>query len=136
MSSCFLTIRLSSQCILVIPRDNWKTLLFRKVYCYHCFFSTTMFFLCLKQMIWKKSIFYFFISAITLQYLLIPKWSSHLSYLLYLILTSYIFSYQFYLIVHTFLHKWKGFKRLITSLEAYFSNTVFIFLQLVYVNKE
>ena len=42
-----------------IPCDNWKTLFFIKVYRYRQVSSTVMFLRSLKQMIWKKSVFFF-----------------------------------------------------------------------------
>ena len=43
---------------LFISRDDWKKLLFIKVYRYYSVFSSAMLLLSLKYILWKKSVFY------------------------------------------------------------------------------
>ena len=56
--------------IFLIPCDKWRTLFFLKACRYFKIFSTAIFLLSLKQVFWKKSLFYI-ISTITLKKVLI-----------------------------------------------------------------
>ena len=49
-----------------VPRDNWRSLFFLKVFRYCEIFSTVIFSFSLKQVFWKKSVFYI-ISTVTVQ---------------------------------------------------------------------
>ena len=63
----FIVTSCSNKCFF-IPCDKSKTLFFMKVYRYLDVPSATMFLYSLKQMIWKKFVFYFKISAINVQH--------------------------------------------------------------------
>ena len=83
------------------------------------FSSTAMFFRSLKLVIWKKSVFYFYLhnkSTVLIPKWKVPKLSFRISYLLHF---WYYYNVNFWCSTF-FLYKWNVFKKVKTSLEAWF----------------
>ena len=116
-----------------VPLENWKSLFFVKNCRYFEILPTAILWLSLKQVFWKKSVFYV-ISTLTVQFQY-QSFKLKLSYTLldetFITCFMVTFFHSFILwLFHAFLYKWIFFEKLKNSVEAYLSilidNSIFI----------